>query len=614
MKRTITLVLTLVLLLGLMPVTAHAGGGGASLIWLEDFSGDLSDGWTVVDANNDGYSFGWNSEGYVQSGAIVGMGLLPPEPRAGEDYLISPAITLQGDEEVLHYDARTSTGAPDVLFDVFVCPSNGIPLREDLLSTLRNPNYHDVCYSWGSEIDWKSRTLDLTAYAGQTVYLVFRQRAQYDGCCLMLDNVSIYWNEPDDILDKVTALNVPEPRDYRRVADCLESDISFPEFANYQLIPGSLTYYHTVDEQSREYDGTFAQGEEYALSFEVMVKPGSTVNNIGIASVNGRHAFFRSLSNEVVRVDVYFERLSAPLKTVEVSVTPPLAGRIPVPEEGCIADPSKCILVDHAFVMQQEGSQTGEAPLEGEAFELNRTYRITALLAPVNGWDLTENTKVTINGRAAEQVGVNAGLPVYAVKIKVDRVLFRDVKPDLWYTGAVAYCYEHGLMAGTGDGYSFSPNMAFSRAMFVTVLAKIDGADTSAYTGSHFTDVKPGKWYSGAVEWAYQKNYAGGTGNGKFSPDAAVTRETLAVFLYNYTVKKFGSQENGAKADLSAYPDAKDVSSWAEEAMRWAVGAGLIGGKDVNNQIRLCPQNTATRSEVALIVEKYMAYLDSILR
>ena len=155
-------------------------------------------------------------------------------------------------------------------------------------------------------------------------------------------------------------------------------------------------------------------------------------------------------------------------------------------------------------------------------------------------------------------------------------------------------------MSGTGDGI-FSPAMTLNRAMFVTILAKIDGTDTSTYVEVVFKDVPEGKWYSKAVTWAAVNGYAGGTGNGFFSPDAPVTRETLAQFFFTYSKAK--GYDVSYTADLSVYTDEGQIAKWAKDAVSWAVGAGLISGTSATT---VSPKATATRAQVALIVMNYV--------
>ncbi|MBQ7161231.1 MAG: S-layer homology domain-containing protein [Clostridia bacterium] len=176
---------------------------------------------------------------------------------------------------------------------------------------------------------------------------------------------------------------------------------------------------------------------------------------------------------------------------------------------------------------------------------------------------------------------------------------FRDIPEGKWFTKAVLYCYQHGYMSGT-SGETFDPNAPFSRAMFVTVLSKLDRADTSSYTGTSFDDVKTGKWFSKPIQWAFTNGYAAGLGNGKFGPGESVTRQQMAQFLYNYSVKK-GFKVDGL-IDLSGYIDADKIAKWARSAMEWAVGNGLISGVTKST---LVPKGTATRAQVAVIVKNY---------
>ena len=188
---------------------------------------------------------------------------------------------------------------------------------------------------------------------------------------------------------------------------------------------------------------------------------------------------------------------------------------------------------------------------------------------------------------------------------------FSDIKDNAWYTSGVLYCLEHDYLNGTSDT-TFAPNAKLNRAMFVTILAKIDGADVEEYTSTSFADVAEGKWYTKTVEWAFKNDYTSGVGTdaatGKpiFGWNQYVTRQQLAVFLYNYSQKK--GYDVSQLADLSKYTDAGDVSGWAVTGVRWAIASGMISG---TSETTLSPKNTATRAQVALIV---MNYVESIER
>ena len=179
---------------------------------------------------------------------------------------------------------------------------------------------------------------------------------------------------------------------------------------------------------------------------------------------------------------------------------------------------------------------------------------------------------------------------------------YTDVKDGKWYTKGVLYCVQMGFMSGTGTD-TFDPNSTLTRAMFVTILAKIDGADLSAYAkdtnGLPFTDVKA-SWYIKALKWAYEYKYTSGTSDTTFGPNDPVTREQLAVFLYSYSQKK--GYDVSELADISGYTDAGKISKWARTGVQWAIAAGMISG---TSETTLSPKDTATRAQVAVIIMNY---------
>lgn len=160
---------------------------------------------------------------------------------------------------------------------------------------------------------------------------------------------------------------------------------------------------------------------------------------------------------------------------------------------------------------------------------------------------------------------------------------YDDVKPGDWYYSAVEYVTVNGLMNGTGNG--FEPNLATSRAMIWTILARMSDVNTAS----------SGEWYAVAQQWAIANGVSDGT-----MPNGTITREQLAVMLYRYAVSK-GMVKGPATADLSVFADANSVSSYAVEAMQWAVSTGLIGGMDG----KLNPQGSATRAQVATMLMRF---------
>ena len=160
---------------------------------------------------------------------------------------------------------------------------------------------------------------------------------------------------------------------------------------------------------------------------------------------------------------------------------------------------------------------------------------------------------------------------------------YDDVKPGDWYYSAVEYVTVNGLMNGTGNG--FEPNLATSRAMIWTILARMSDVNTAS----------SGEWYAVAQQWAIANGVSDGT-----MPNGTITREQLAAMLYRYAVSK-GMVKGPATADLSVFADANSVSNYAVEAMQWAVSTGLIGGMDG----KLNPQGSATRAQVATMLMRF---------
>ncbi len=151
---------------------------------------------------------------------------------------------------------------------------------------------------------------------------------------------------------------------------------------------------------------------------------------------------------------------------------------------------------------------------------------------------------------------------------------FTDVAADAWYADAVAYAVEHGLMNGTSAS-TFSPLMTTDRAMIVTILYRLEGEP--AVTGtSAFSDVADGQWYTDAVIWAADNGIVTGYDTGAFGPGDTITREQMAAILYRYASYK--GYDVTASADLSGYADQAQISGYALTAMQWANAEGLITG------------------------------------
>lgn len=189
--------------------------------------------------------------------------------------------------------------------------------------------------------------------------------------------------------------------------------------------------------------------------------------------------------------------------------------------------------------------------------------------------------------------------------VSVDPSLpFTDVPQDAWFYDAVKYTYNRGWINGMTETI-FQPNGTMTRAMFVTLLGRMAGVkeDRAAETG--FTDVKAGSYYVGYVAWAQENDITRGTSATTFSPNAQVTREQMATFLYRYA--NYQGLETEADAGvLDAFSDANQISSFAKDAMAWAVSCEIIIGTGKG----LAPKSLATRAQGTQILMKFSLYAD----
>ena len=175
---------------------------------------------------------------------------------------------------------------------------------------------------------------------------------------------------------------------------------------------------------------------------------------------------------------------------------------------------------------------------------------------------------------------------------------FPDVTEGDWFYDAVRYAYETGLMDGVEDSL-FAPNSETTRAQLVTILYRLAG-EPEPGGDSGFSDVAAGTWYTDAVAWAAENGIVNGVSETEFAPGKDITREQLATILFRYAEAK--GYDVSARADLSAYPDADQIQSYAAESVAWAVAEGLIQGFEDNT---LRPAGNATRAQIATILMRF---------
>ncbi len=244
------------------------------------------------------------------------------------------------------------------------------------------------------------------------------------------------------------------------------------------------------------------------------------------------------------------------------------AAKLPMPALSAGATPEKAPLV--TVSLPGEGSVRVEIPVE------NPTVSTVAFLVKQDG--SCEVIKSCLPTEGGVAVTLSDG---DTVAVADNGRAFADVSGDFWGARAIAFAVSRELFSGTG-GDTFSPDMPMSRAMILTVLARLEGVDTSGSV-----------WYEAGRQWAVEEGISDG-----LDLEANLSREQLATLLYRYA-----GQPDGAGADLSGHPDETQIASYARQAMAWAVQQGLITGMDGGT---LAPQGEATRAQVAAILQRFL--------
>jgi hypothetical protein len=181
------------------------------------------------------------------------------------------------------------------------------------------------------------------------------------------------------------------------------------------------------------------------------------------------------------------------------------------------------------------------------------------------------------------------------IKVIDNAKTFDDVTGG-WYQDAVDFVSSHEIMVG--DAGTFLPNKYLTRAEMAQLLYNLDSGEVKG-TAAGFTDVGT-SWYTDAVNWAAENKIVDGYGDGTFGPMDKITREQLAVILYRYAAMK--GYDVSQRADLTGFTDRAAISSWAEDAMSWAVAVGLIEGMD---DTTLSPDGSALRAQVATVLMRF---------
>ena len=248
---------------------------------------------------------------------------------------------------------------------------------------------------------------------------------------------------------------------------------------------------------------------------------------------------------------------------------------------------------------------------------VEETLQLIATVTPSNAtnknvtWSSSNTSIATVSngfvkaikpGTATITVTTQDGNYLANCQITIDGLPFTDVAQDAWYYSVAKECYETGLINGT-SATTFSPMQEMTRAMVVTILWRMEGQPKVDFNNK-FSDVSSKQWYATSISWAEKSGVVHGYGDGTFKPDAAVTREQVAVMLANYATYK-GVYVPGTKK-LNTYPDGSQVSTWAQAGMKWALTNGIVSG---NGAGYLNPKKSATRAEGAAMLLRMKNWL-----
>lgn len=250
-----------------------------------------------------------------------------------------------------------------------------------------------------------------------------------------------------------------------------------------------------------------------------------------------------------------------------------------------------CFGINAAAIEDSDESRIPtEAELESEFAETWVEPEARPEIEPEQDWTISEDDILGTEIAPSEYQIATSSIP---------GTIFDDVAANSWYAPYVEYVLNKGIMTGMGNN-TFAPGETLARAHFATVLYRLSGSEPVTYSPD-FPDVPDGTFFTAPVLWAAQDDVdvIRGYDNGNFGPTNPITREQLATMLYRYTA--YLGLDIETKGDLSTYPDADTVSPFAQEAMEWAVGVGIITG----DQGLLNPEGISCRAVCAAMIQRF---------
>lgn len=214
-------------------------------------------------------------------------------------------------------------------------------------------------------------------------------------------------------------------------------------------------------------------------------------------------------------------------------------------------------------------------------------------------YEFTADTTVYAHWTYTGSSGTGGGTTPKPTQPETPKLPFTDVSEDDWFYADAAYLYEKGVMKGTADE-TFAPSRSVTRGQLAAALYRMAG-EPAVTAKAAFTDVPADYWCAAAITWAAENGVVTGYGDGGFRPADAVQRQELAAMLFRFAVYQ-GMSAVTLEENLAPFADRADVAAYAVPAMNWAVGQGILQGKDGG----LLPQAPVDRAQLAAMLRRYL--------
>ena len=347
-----------------------------------------------------------------------------------------------------------------------------------------------------------------------------------------------------------------------------------------------------------------AQAQNTQTALEIKVDSGSAATGVSVTIPQGAAS---SLTNGVDALTI-----SSPTVTVTfdnkalAEINKDTTGDITVtarkPADTALSDEDKAIIGNRpVYDLKVTSGSTTISTFGGGTATVSVPYTLTA------GEDTSKIVVYYISGSGELVMVPGCVYDAYTGKVTFktthfsnyavayNDISFNDVSG--WYADNVNYLAAREIVGGTGNG-KFSPDANITRAQFVTILGRMSGDNLSGYTSSAFSDVGTNDWYFAAVAWAYENGIASGF-DGAFDPNANITREQMAVMLYRYA-KYAGAEVSNVKGmSIREFTDYSSISSYALTSIQWAINNSIVSG---NSNGSFAPQANATRAQAARMI------------